>query len=267
MASYRVVLFKSEKKHDKYRSMLNNAGFEVDFEPVLDFDFVNEEELLAELVGSNGALCDAIVATSARSFEAVERVLSKSSAETRNLIRENWKKRILFAVAEATLSASPLEFSSTYSGGTDAVELCSLISQHCPSFKEDGSAWRLLFLCSSIRRDVVPNYFSGCEGREHIRLVELKVYATKKMQIGERKVTDKEWWVFFSPSGVDAVIGSLKSINDNNIEIPSNILVAAIGNTSSDALIQSNFPVHAVASSPTAEGLLEAITSAKIEKK
>lgn len=256
-----VVLFKSEKEKDSYRSLLAQNSYHVAFEPVLDFEFVNKPELIEALLGSKSALCDAIIATSARSLEAISLVLASSDADTQQAIREVWKTRNLFVVAENTRSATPMEFASVHSGQTDAKQLCEIISEAYPSPKEGGMPWKLLFLCSSIRRDVLPNFFGENSDHKHIQLVELKVYATKKMAIANQSDDGaQKWWVFFSPSGVDAVLSSIAPTEKGTKSIfPSHIKIASIGKTTSEALREAGAHVHAEASTPSAEGLLEAL--------
>lgn len=256
-----VLLFKGEKANDSYHSLLSQNGYEPAFEPVLDFEFVNKTELVEALLGSKSTPCDAIVATSARSLEAISNILSESDVETSNAVRAIWKSRTLFVVAESTRSAMPMEFAEVHSGETDASQLCKVIAGVYPSAKPNGEPWRLLFLCSSIRRDVLPTFFGDASDHKHIQLVELKVYATKKLSITE--VADdgaSKWWVFFSPSGVDAVLSSLISSDSSRKSgIPHNVKVASIGKTTSEALRDAGVEVHAVASTPSADGLLECL--------
>lgn len=263
-SSNSIVFFKSEKSNDSYRSLFSQNGFNVTFEPVLDFDFVNKAELLQLLLGSDGAPCDAIVATSSRSLEAIFLALSDSDAKMQQAIRDLWKTRTLFVVAENTRSACPMEFAKVYSGETDASQLCTVISEAYPTAKaNDGEPWRLLFLCSNIRRDVLPDFFGSDGQHKHIQLVELTVYSTRKLNISSQLGDEaSEWWAFFSPSGVDAVLSSLKNGHQSNSNgLPEGIKVASIGKTTAEALKSAGIVADAVASTPSPEGLLECIKS------
>ena len=242
---------------------MTQNGYKPSFEPVLDFEFVNKAELLEGLLGSKSAPCDAIVATSARSLEAISNILSDSDAKTQEEIRSIWKSRTLFVVAESTRSAMPMEFAEVHSGETDANQLCKVITGVYPSAKANGEPWRLFFLCSSIRRDILPTFFGRDSEHKHIQLVELKVYATKKLSISELSDDGaSKWWVFFSPSGVDAVLSSLNSTDYNHQKgLPSHVKVASIGKTTSEALKTAGINVDAVAPTPSAEGLLECLVA------
>lgn len=251
-SSNSVCLFKSEKKDDLYRESFSKAGFEVHFEPVLDFDFVNEDILSNALFSADSELYDAMVATSPRSFEAIARILSSASIESQSKAQEVWKNRILFAVGDSTVAASPLIFKSVICVSSDALNLGNAIIEHFSGSNIGNKPWKLLFPCSSIRRDLLPSMLSKPE--LHIELHEITAYATRKLRCQDHQNETKlQWWAFFSPSGVEAVFGS-------NVTLPtSHLKFAAIGKTTADSLQGLGLPVHAVAAKPTPEDLLVSI--------
>jgi uroporphyrinogen-III synthase len=247
-----ICLFKSEKEDDAYRSIFESAGFEVTFEPVLDFEFVNEELLANELCSVDSIFYHGLVATSSRSLEAIERLLSKMDPESLHKVQESWKTRLLFAVGDVTASASPIPFSQVISVASDAIQLGEAIINYFSQCQEGSKPWKLLFPCSNIRRDVLPNMLS--KPGLSIELREIVAYNTKKIQcLNSLSQAKPQWWAFFSPSGVNAVFDS--------IPLPTNdrVKIAAIGNTTADALLKLGVSVHAVASKPTPAELLKCI--------
>lgn len=250
-----VCLFKSEKSNDAYRSLFETAGYTVFFAPVLAFEFVNQDLLLAKLLGRDSGPYDALIATSARSLEAIRALLERSDNATQQEIREQWKSKVLFSVGAATSAASPLEFSAVYSSNCDGAHLAQCILAHYEPISMESKPVNLLFLCSEIRRDVLPDELSH-EKHRHLNLHELVVYSTKGVELTAlEEAQDAQWWIFFSPSGVDSMLsqfGGTLSECDKRF--------AAIGKTTAEALDRAGVKHFAVAEKPTPESLLASMT-------
>jgi uroporphyrinogen-III synthase len=256
----RVCFFKPEKENDSYRSLFAEAGYEVQFEAVLDFEFENKEKLRASLLFESSGAYDALIATSPRTFEAIKRLLSVMSEEELSKVKTGWKSRHLFVVGQATLSECPLTFDHVHNVDSDAIQLANVIKEQFSSPKPDSSPWRLLFPCSQIRRDVLPTMLRD-DSCQHLLLDEITAYSTKKLKI-ELSCDRDTWWVFFSPSGVEAVFASMGSNLD---ELLLKLRIASIGQTTADSLAKIGVKPQAIAAQPNANALLIAIQNADLQ--
>lgn len=227
------------------------------FAPILEFEFVNKPKLLEQLLGCDSGPYDALIATSARSLEAIRELLGNCEVQVETEIRELWKSKILFSVGLSTTSSSPLEFSSAISVNSDGEQLANFIIDHYQPITTEAKPARLLFLCSDIRRHSLPDILSSSK-HPNLLLHELVVYSTKKRQDSVLESAKRaQWWVFFSPSGVDSMNSMLIQSGETLHSIDKRI--ASIGKTTSDALRKEGVHVDAVASTPSPESLLGSI--------
>jgi uroporphyrinogen-III synthase len=227
-----VVLLRAAEEPDPYAFALSRAGFEVAFRPVLRYAFMNGDALVRRL--EHPDLYESLVLTSPR---AVAAIAARGGPR-------GWTGSTVYAVGPATAAAaSDLGLNVRGQDAHDGAALADLILQ-------DGPLGPVLFLCSSRRRDVLPRALRAAG----VEVEELVVYQTD-IAPPEPPPDDAEWAVFFSPSGVEAVVASP--------DFPWNSLrTAAIGPATADALRISKHPPSAVASEPSPDGLVAALSGA-----
>jgi len=191
-----VRLFKEGKTGDKFHSALSQANYTVQYSPVLSFAYINAEALKNALERANAY--SGMVVTSSRAFTAL-RNLFPDEATLQHLCGP-WLTKPLFVVGKSTLSKAPVKFKNITQGPAGSIELSKLIVAKVKCKEE---SLPLLYLCSSIRRNELPDALA----LEGIKLAELVVYETVGIDINLEDQSDKPCWVvFFSPSGVKAVL-------------------------------------------------------------
>lgn len=148
----------------------------------------------------------------------------------------------------------------------DASSLAKFIVQYTEELSaEEKSAIqskRLLFLTGDKTRDELSSALSAAS----IAVEQLQVYSTHPnsnltamLEAAQSNIVNKfDWVVFFSPSGVDLTLSTLKNSPDW-----ASTKVAAIGNTTKLHLESQSVLVHAVPSKPTAEQLFGAIMASQ----
>lgn len=249
--STHVCFLKRENSDDDYRSVFTSSGFPVSFEPVLDIQFVNQEILQSKLLNSEHY--DGLIITSRRSVDAICTLLDKCNEGVKQRILDAWSDCNLFTVGKSSASQLPIQFKTIHTSISDSHQLALIVLGLLSTPKTTSSKpWKLLFLCSSIRLDTLPLTLNNSK---YIDLHELTVYATTSSTTNLQSLPENSWWVFFSPSGVEAVF-SLTSISSTS-------KIAAIGKTTSDYLQQKGILVHAISEKPCATSLLEAIVSSQ----
>ncbi|XP_012937823.1 uroporphyrinogen-III synthase isoform X1 [Aplysia californica] len=158
-----VFLFKSPKENetDKYSEVLTSAGFSPVVVPVLSFKFCNETALQTHVAALH--LFSAVIFTSTR---AVEAVLSVSTGEL-----SRFADITCFVVGQATaLAAKKAGFVPTGEETGNAEVLSQLIIK-C---RDPQDKRPMLFPCSSLRRDTLPDSLS----KHDISLTEVVAYET-----------------------------------------------------------------------------------------
>ncbi|KAI7875988.1 tetrapyrrole biosynthesis, uroporphyrinogen III synthase, partial [Lichtheimia hyalospora FSU 10163] len=114
----------------------------------------------------------------------------------------------------------------------------------------------ILFLAGDKRRDVLPD----CMAEANIPMLEIQAYKTcmhpqLKDHLNSLTYTKDDWFVLFSPSGVDYI----KQLGKH--PMLASCKLAAIGPTTSDHLQQMGLTVHAVAEKPRASFVTDAIVA------
>lgn len=251
-----ICLFKAEKKNDAYPPLLKAEGYTVSFEPVLDFDYVNREALLAALLGTNDHPCAGIIATSARALISIKLLMQDLDESTRNQILQSWKDKSLFVVGDSTLAELPFPFKHIFSVNSDAKQLAIFIKEKFSNILA-GTPQKMLFLCSNIRNDELPSILNP-QDCPTIIIQELVVYTTTKLEIKPNRINKPQWWVFFSPSGVDAVFESIHYSSEDKF---FDIKIACIGKTTANSMEKYGIKPQAIAAKPTPADLLIAIKS------
>ena len=231
-----VFLCRSGDESDAYEAALEEAGYRAISIPVLRFEMVNQKDLRDALEHSQSY--DGLIFTSPRAVEAMASAMPWLPTE--NVL---WHMKPIFAVGPKT--ASELRRIGFEPTGEDSGT-AAMLFEHIAARRFERP---LLFLCGSRRRPDLPDSLREAG----IKFDELCVYEThprKDLEFQAHPAPD--WVVFFSPSGVEAVV------EDGSLDI-SAARIAAIGETTADAL--RAFKVHAVARTPTPDALVDAVTA------
>ncbi len=231
-----VCLFREPEDPDPYEAAFRTAGFGVFSIPVLTFRFIGQEGLIAKLERPNSY--GGLILTSPRAVQALAEALKWLPGEV-----VLWHTKPVFAVGKRT--ASELRAIGFRPEGEESGS-GALLARYIVRREVDRP---LLFLCGNLRRDEIPSALKEAG----VPFEELQVYETLQAETIDLSSHPKpDWVVFFSPSGVEAVsrAADLDWIN---------VRLAAIGETTAEAIHQRGFDVEAVAAEPTPESLLEAI--------
>lgn len=241
-----VFLFRAQSHDDpdEYQLALTQQGYDVRFIPVLEFAHESIAHL-ADLM-SKAPQHTSLLITSQRAVES----LAAAKRQVAPTIHPQWHDLNLYIVGSKTAQQlSDLSFFSRQPVvASRATELAPLILADRPE--------SLLFLAGDKRRDVLPDTMAEA----NIPVHEIQAYKTcMHPQLAERlnalTYTKDDWFVLFSPSGVDYIqqLGKHPML--------SSCKLAAIGPTTSDHLQQMGLTVHAVAEKPRASYIADAITA------
>lgn len=233
-----VVLLRSPRDDDPYEQAFRAAGFSVHSRPVLEFEFVRQQELrgrLEEWERYGGVIC-----TSPRAVQALGEVVKEMAGAARS-----WTSRPAYAVGPRTAEMlRELGFRAEGEAAGDAAALAAHIAAQTHQRP-------LLFLCGNRRRDVLP------EALRHVGVVveELCVYETGLRTELDFAGDTVDWLAFFSPSGV-------RAMEEARALDWSTVRTAAIGPTTAAALRAAGRSPDAVAKEPAPEALVEAVRAA-----
>jgi uroporphyrinogen-III synthase len=229
-----VLLLRTPREPDPYVLALAAEGFAAACIPVLRFDIVRSGELAARLVRPEQY--GGLVATSQRAVEAL--------AQHARLLAP-WADRATYAVGPATADAIRRLGLPTVAEEPTAERLAQRII-------ENHTAEPLLFLAGNRRLDTLPDAL----WEAGVAFEELEVYRSVPVPPEVPSSMNVSWAVFFSPSGVDAALGSPAFPWDR-------IRTAAIGDTTAAALRSIGRAPAAVAHEPAPEALARALRVAR----
>ena len=243
-ASPLVHLFRSPAEPDPYEAALEEAGFRCRSIPVLDFEFVDQEALRAAL--SHPDRYGGLLLTSPRAAEALAEALSGLPGQA-----VIWSAKPAFVVGPRTSERlRRLGFQPQGEHAGKAEALADVLEEMAAKIDEP-----LLFLCGNRRRETLPERLR----RSGLAFEECIVYHTYTQTSPELPEEAPDWMVFFSPSGVEAVLRT------SRVETWG-ARVAAIGPTTAEALEQAGLPADVVAEAPTPEALVQAVTASEGKK-
>ncbi|XP_005098107.1 uroporphyrinogen-III synthase isoform X2 [Aplysia californica] len=243
-----VFLFKSPKENetDKYSEVLTSAGFSPVVVPVLSFKFCNETALQTHVAALH--LFSAVIFTSTR---AVEAVLSVSTGEL-----SRFADITCFVVGQATaLAAKKAGFVPTGEETGNAEVLSQLIIK-C---RDPQDKRPMLFPCSSLRRDTLPDSLS----KHDISLTEVVAYETcpnEELQDVLLKSFENygtpEYAVFFSPSCFQFVH---QLVTPETLPLDK-VKIIALGPSVNKAVREHGYEPYAVAAKPEPQSLLQVLS-------
>ena len=240
-----VLLLKGPKEgleKDPYVQILEDNGYTAHCIPVLEFEYINLEEL-------NLCLCDrgtysCMVLTSQRAVEGLVKASTNSSS------LDGWKSKPVFVVGKATGQAvRNLGIEPLGEDTGNAEELVKFILEHIPNTSKP-----VLFPCGNLAKETIPTQLAKAD----LELKAIAVYKTSENKMLKENMDDKvipEFIVFFSPSGVEFTSSHLK-----RMEISSeNTKFVAIGPSTRQALVNHGYKVYSMSDKPSPQSLLEAL--------
>lgn len=245
-----VVLFKSESEGpDKFLQILENSQFHGRSINCLSFQFKNISELIEKLKISEKY--EGIILTSPRAVKAIEQVV-KSDPE----VLDSWKLKSNFSVGEATssLAENLLGMPTKGQESGNAQKLSEIMIEE---FKDKSSK---KFLCPSgnLRLGILErNLNEKSMFIDYVEVYETISHPSLKSSIEKLKNEKQDYFVFFSPSGVDF---SLQFFNQHAIDLDP-IKIIAIGPSTSKSLKENGLICFAECSKPTPESLLETLNN------
>lgn len=226
-----------------WEETLRAAGFEVATRAALDFEYADPETLRRPW--SHPDRYAGWIFTSPRAVEAFRRALAPAASAQAD--RENaWKTKRMFAVGPRTAAAlRSLGFEPEGGEAGSAERLARRILK-------TGVRGPLLFACGDRRRDALPAILREAG----VSAEEIVAYRTRLRPLRAWPGGEKpDWIVFFSPSGVEAMLQSPELSMEG-------LSLAAIGGATADALRVRGFESRAVAEEPSPEALADALRSA-----
>ena len=267
----RVLLLKEKNPDEgncKYGTTLESNGCSCFYCPVIATEIVRQgmnqlTNAFEQVAG--GTSWWGVVLTSQRASQAVCQVVKRLELNRDQLGALKW-----FVVGKAT--AAPIEaLGLKVIGGSQAGSaslLAPFVTEHYGQEKarerDDLQVRKLLFVAGNIRKDTIPQHLQT----QCISYEEICVYKTSPVCLPQFpaqflsgfQTTDQaqRYVVFFSPSGVECVQASSKSIGFD----PRQVTLVAIGKTTAKALHESPFAAGTavlVAAQPSPEGVLAEI--------
>jgi uroporphyrinogen-III synthase len=245
-----VILFKSESDGpDKFLKVLENSQFSGRSINCLSFQFKNIVELTEKLKTPDDY--EGIIFTSPRAVKALE--------EVEKDVLERWKTKSDYSVGEATslLSENILGIPTKGQESGNAQKLSEIIIK---DYKDKTSK---KFLCPSgnLRLGILErNLNENSIFIEYVEVYETIPHPNLESSIENLKNEKIDYFVFFSPSGVDF---SLQFLKKHTIDLDS-IKLIAIGPSTSRSLKENELKCFAECSKPTPESLLNSLLNASL---
>ncbi|XP_022692648.1 uroporphyrinogen-III synthase-like isoform X1 [Varroa jacobsoni] len=238
-----VLLFKGDEvdPQDRYLITLTEAGYRTFLIPVLQFSFINQEELCTALKSAHKY--SGIIFSSPRCVRAVEQVWSFK-------IYEHWNERKVFVVGPSTSRAVkdslhlPTEGEETGSAEALAVLIRKSLGVDESSKKK---LLPLLYPCSSLAD---ADNFTG------LPIERISAYETADcvdLRSIEQVAKERVVCAFFSPSGVRAAVKELRKRGLTKFR------AVAIGTTTAQALSNEGHPADEICEKPSPAALKSAL--------
>lgn len=252
----KVVLFKSPENSCSYVDLLESNGYTSIFIPVLEFAFINLDELLIKFKDHDRY--HGLVITSQRAVDAIKQCLNGTVE-----ILENWRKKMIFVVGEATgrklLNDLDLSACDVQPGNANAL------ADYIIELNQKNTLTKaLLFPCGNLKSEVLPTRLSA----DKIVLESLDVYTTRMHRAlidSILNLSTKDGvplnLVFFSPSGVGFVVPILKDVGYNFEESK----IIAIGPSTGKKIIELGLNLFGIAEEPSPSAICDCLGSLNLK--
>ncbi|KAI9299320.1 tetrapyrrole biosynthesis, uroporphyrinogen III synthase [Cunninghamella echinulata] len=255
------------KNHtDEYQHYSEEKGYKSIFIPVLDQTYT-DKELILLLQQPPPLDLKGIIITSQRTVTTLQQANGYLTEQQRLV----WQGIPLYIVGEktATLLETTLKDSLFFLKGSSKPTM--IVKDHAKSLSEAllnttsitttsmTGKGHLLYLAGDKRREELPTLLK----KEGYELIEIQTYCTcqhRELAARLESVSSSafssspkqdDWSVFFSPSGINYILTCQPSLFHTKI--------AAIGQTTANHLQQLGYKVHAIASKPNVQQLLDAM--------
>lgn len=254
-----ILLLKDPKSgdlaSDPYVQELTSHGYQAALIPVLSFKFVSLEHLFDKL--AHPEKYEGLIFTSPRAVEAVKLCLETNKEAWEHSLKDKWRCKCIYVVGKATAAlVDDLGLSSEGEASGNAEKLADLICS-----KQISYSGPILFPCGSLKREVLPKRLQ----EKNVPLESITVYQTAQHPDLRSSLTDyftKEGIpgniVFFSPSGVKFCLKLIQELSNDQV---NQIKFAAIGPTTSAAMVGEGLTVSCTAKNPTPQDLAEDLKS------
>ncbi|XP_075699231.1 uroporphyrinogen-III synthase isoform X2 [Rhinoderma darwinii] len=253
----KILLLKDPKSgdvaSDPYVQELSSHGYQTTLIPVLSFTFVSLEQLYDKL--SRPECYEGLIFTSPRAVGAVKLCLESNKEVWEHSLKDKWTSKCVYVVGKATAAlVNELGLSSEGEASGNAEKLADLIC-----LKQISYSAPILFPCGSLKREILPKRLQ----EKNVPLESITVYQTAQHPDIRSSLTDyftKDGIpgsiVFFSPSGVKFCLKFIQELLKGRA---NEIKFAAIGPTTSEAMVAKGLNVSCTAQHPTPQDLAEGL--------
>ncbi|XP_075699237.1 uroporphyrinogen-III synthase isoform X4 [Rhinoderma darwinii] len=228
----KILLLKDPKSgdvaSDPYVQELSSHGYQTTLIPVLSFTFVSLEQLYDKL--SRPECYEGLIFTSPRAVGAVKLCLESNKEVWEHSLKDKWTSKCVYVVGKATAALEQISYSAP-----------------------------ILFPCGSLKREILPKRLQ----EKNVPLESITVYQTAQHPDIRSSLTDyftKDGIpgsiVFFSPSGVKFCLKFIQELLKGRA---NEIKFAAIGPTTSEAMVAKGLNVSCTAQHPTPQDLAEGL--------
>lgn len=253
----KILVLKAPKETsddvDPYVDALRNAGMSAESLDVLSFQFTNQDMLQEKI--SHPEVYGGFVFTSPRGVMAVELSCKRSEFNT-----AAWSALPCYVVGEGTAKVLKEKFGMASRGqeSGSAQQLAQIICK-----ERGGSSMKpLLFPSAEMKRNLLveslTNFGIPIDVVTSYKTIPHPQLEHLLQQRLSKEGCEPDTLIFFSPSGVNAVLSVLSNVNHNY----QCFRMVAIGPTTKAALEDRGQIVFATASQPSPSSLVEALSVA-----
>ncbi|XP_014212543.1 uroporphyrinogen-III synthase-like [Copidosoma floridanum] len=238
----------TDSKESHYKTCLSEINVDCKVLEVLDFEFVNLDELKSRLLDSDSY--SGLILTSPRTVIALNLVKTNNQSSF-----EPWEEKLSFCIGPSTEMIAKKQLGLKNVLGTEsgnAKNLANFIIKTMTNYLDKP----LLLPCSEIAKNTIPKMLSDA-GMIVEKLVVYKTKAKDGLEEALHKTLGKlpDVLVFFSPSVVETMINVLQ--NAKHVLEKSKII--AIGPVTNEALLNARIRVDGVSEKPEPEALVKVI--------
>eukprot|EP00127_Corallochytrium_limacisporum_P004920 Clim_evm64s191 gene=Clim_evmTU64s191 len=261
MTGLRVVLAKEPSlngnDHDPYVQAFQKQDATIEYVPILKHNTASESEIRKKLSDQHASEYLGIALTSTKAVRAIQQAFPVESTP----LSSSWTELPYFVVGAKTGAAAKDLFRGREAALTadNATTLGKELLTWIDDKRSKGSEFdgkKVLFPCSAIALENLQAMLA--KGETGIQLDRWHVYSTGPDLQGASKIREAlesgktDAVVFFSPSGVSAVLGT------NPSPSPARAAFGAMGPSTEQTLRDSGHVASFVAAHPTPEDLAEA---------
>ncbi|CAB0042313.1 unnamed protein product [Trichogramma brassicae] len=237
----------ADNSENRYEHFLIDNGYKCDVLQVLQFEFVNLDELQNRLSRSDSY--SGLVLTSPRAVAALAASKAKNP-----LCVKSWLEKSTFCIGHATETTAKEDVGLLNILGSESGNAKNLADYIIT--KMDKTQKPLLLPCSDIARDTIPKILTKEEiGIEKIVVYKTKAHESLKETFASKLAKHPDVLVFYSPS----IVEHLVSVKDNDIRAFENFKNIAIGPVTEQAMLNFGIKVDGVLEKPEPLALIQVL--------